>query len=128
MNYVSAEEVDGGSQFLSEFGKTYPVKAAFWLKAADDPFWYLYVASDKIDDRNFTAAYREVLRIANALHSAYFDPFRVKLGMPKEWEQAAIQFYTRFPLKIPTRIHGGFAGMAVDEVYLYPPPNPVAVP
>jgi hypothetical protein len=123
MAYISQEEIDAAARFLAEFGKKYPVTAAFWVKEAEDPFWYLYLVSDQISDANFDEAYREVLRISRALQDPYFDPFRVKLRVRPEWTQAATEFQKRFPLKTGTRIRGGnFGETSVDEVYIYPSP------
>jgi hypothetical protein len=55
---------EGGKKFLEEFNNTFPVKTAFWAKDSEESPWYLYVASDKIDADNISAAYTEVLRTA----------------------------------------------------------------
>jgi hypothetical protein len=123
MDYVSREWIDAGAHLLEEFDKRYPVKAAFWLKEADDPFWYLYIASDHVNDTNLKDAYGEVLDAAKAMHDPNLDPFRVKLQVRPEWVQAAMDIQGRFPVKTGTRFHGGtFGGYSVDEVYIYPTP------
>jgi hypothetical protein len=126
MDYVSREWIEAGTQLLEEFDKRYPVKAAFWLKETDDPFWYLYIASDHVSDTNLKDAYGEVLNVAKAVRD--LDPFRVKLQVKPEWVQAAMDVQGRFSVKTGTRFHGGtFGGYSVDEVYIYPTPS-AAVP
>ncbi len=121
MDYVSREWIDAGAQFLKEFDQRYPVKVAFWLKEADDPFWYLFIASDHIKDTNLTDAYREVLNVAKVMQDPNLDPFRVKLQVKPEWIRAAMNIQARFPMKTGTRIQGGtFGGYGVDDVYIYP--------
>src|ERR1700732_2901847 len=128
IDYVRREWIDSGARFIEEFDKRYPVKAAFWLKEADDPFWYLYIASDHVNDTNLKGAYGEVLKGATALQDTNLDPFRVKLQVKPEWVQAAMDIQGRFPVKTGTRFHGGtFGGYSVDEVYIYPTPS-AAVP
>jgi hypothetical protein len=123
MDYVSREWIDAGARFLEEFDKRYSVKAAFWLKEADDPFWYLYIASDQVNDTNLKEAYGEVLNVAKVMQDPNLDPFRVKLQVKPEWVQAAMGIQARFRVKTGTRYHGGtFGGFSVDEVYLYPTP------
>lgn len=67
---------EAGKQFLVDFAKTYPLKAAFWLKEGEEGPWYLYVASDSISDKNHGQAYADANRSARSVH---FDPFRVKI-------------------------------------------------
>ncbi len=67
---------EAGKKFLLEFGKTYPLKTAFWLKEGEDGPWYLYVASDSVTDKNRGQAYADASRSARGVH---FDPFRVKI-------------------------------------------------
>ena len=128
MDYVSREWIEAGARFLEEFDKHYPVKVAFWLKEADDPFWYLYVASDDVDDANLKDAYGAVLNAAKAIQDPNLDPFRVKLQVKPEWVEAAMGVVARFPVKTGARFHGGsFGGYSVDEVYIYGAPR-AAVP
>jgi hypothetical protein len=122
------EEIDAGADFLREFDKYEPVKAAFWLKSSDEDSRYLYIASERIDDKNFDVAYGEVLRLANQLRSPYLDPFRVKLiNIDDPLAKAATDVLTRYPGRMPTRYGGkSFGGTSVDDVYIYPSPLPAA--
>src|SRR5438445_11190877 len=44
----------------------FDVIAAFWLKAADEAFWYLYIASNIVDQVGPIAAYK---RLQTSLHA-----------------------------------------------------------
>jgi len=117
-----SEEIDAGAELIRRFDKYMPVQAAFWLKAADENFWYLYIASDRIDDTNFDLGYGEVLRIAGEMKTPYLDPFRVKL-IPADnpLARAATDLHKRFPGNTPIRFREQtFGGMPATEVYVYP--------
>lgn len=122
------EEIDAGAELASQFDKYEPVKAAFWLKASDEQNRFLYIASERIDDKNFDVAYGEVLRLADKMRSPYLDPFRVKLvGAEDPLAKAAADINERFPGHMATRFGGKlFGGVSIDDVYIYPSPLPVA--
>jgi hypothetical protein len=118
------EQIDAGAKFLGEFNHYAPVQAAFWLKDTDEGQWYLYAASDQIDDQTIRDAYGEVLRLNGQLADPNFDPFQVKFISPDDpLAKAAREIYRGRPWKLPTRFHGRmFGGVSTEEVYIYPPP------
>ncbi len=122
------EQIDAGARFIAGFQKYRPVRAAFWLRDADDGEWSLYVISDQIRDDNFDVAYGEVLRVAGNLRDPWFDPFQVKLiGLESPLAKAMLEVQGRSPSRPLVPLHGKtFDGMSVEEVYFYRPP--VAVP
>lgn len=122
------EQIDAGARFLAEFDKQFPVQAAFWLKESEDGEWYLYVASDQINDHGIQAAYRQVLRIAGNMLDPNFGAFQVKLvGMDDLFAQAALDVLRRYPGRVPTRIrHRNFGGVGVEEAYVYASPITVS--
>jgi hypothetical protein len=124
------EETDAGAELVQKLNQYFPVKAAFWLKASDEDERYLYIASDKINETNVRAAYREAFRLANEMQSPYLNPFRLKLiGGQDQLTVAALDVQNRFAGLMATRFHGkAFGGQTVDDVYLYPPSSPAAVP
>ncbi len=115
-------EIDAGAELARRLDQHVPVNAAFWVKESEEGQWYLYIASDQIDEKNLDVAYGEVLRLASLMASPFLDPFRVKLipaGDPLA--QAALDIHQRYPGTIATRLGGKrFGGMAVDGVYIYP--------
>ncbi len=122
------EQIDAGAKFLEELERKIPVAAAFWLKTPEEDSRYLYVVSDRLDDKGLDVAYGEVLRIANLMRNPYFDPFRVKLIKPGHaLAKAALEVLRRFPGRMATRLHRkNFGGVGVDEAYIYP--TPLTVP
>lgn len=119
-----SEEIDAGAEFVNLFDKQVPVTAAFWAKPADAGQWYLYIASEQIDDEGIGRAYREVLRLAKQPLRSYLDPFQVKLISGKDpLAQAALEIHRAFPGKMATRIgNKTFGGMSVEGLYIYPTP------
>jgi hypothetical protein len=124
------EEIEAGAELVREFDKYAPVQAAFWLKASDDPYRYLTLASEQFDDASLAMAYGEVSRLTEQMASPYLDPFRVKLiGKESPLAGAAMAIHQRFPGRMATRLAGqSFGGLSVDDVYLYPALVPAAVP
>ncbi|PQO43407.1 hypothetical protein [Blastopirellula marina] len=123
-NSLVTDEIVAGSEFLHRFNQYMPVKAAFWLQAADSDQPYLYVASDELSDQNFDIAYGEVLRITKEIRStSYLDPFCVRLiYADNPLAQAAVQIEQDYPAPLNTRFRGSeFGGVSVDDVYIYSP-------
>jgi hypothetical protein len=125
-----SEEIDAGAELVRRLDKSVPVKAAFWVKDSDEGPWYLYVASDRIDEKNLDRAYGEVLRLAWEMACPYLDPFQVKLISSSDpLAQAALEMYRRYPGRMATRFGGtNFGGRGVDGVYLYPAPITSSAP
>lgn len=123
-----SEQIDAGARLISEFRKYKPVVAAFWLKASEDGQWFLYLASDKINDTNFDVAYGEVLRLTAMSQDPWLDPFQVKVvGADDPVARAILELQRKYPGKNPTRYHGRpFGGLSVEEAYVYPIPVPVS--
>lgn len=118
------EQIDAGTEFIDRLDEHLRVSAAFWLKASDEGRWYLYIASDKINDSTKRAAYLEVSRVAREMGNPNLDPFQIKLiGSDDPLARASFDAHHRFAAKVPTRFKGNqFGGVSVEEVYIYPPP------
>ena len=119
------EQIDAGARFLREFGKFAPVVVAFWLKESEDGRWAFCVASDRVDDTKYGAAYQEIIRIAGQMKDPNFDPFQVRLlRMGDPMVKAALAAYETRPPKIPFRIRAAnFGGIDAEEVYLVQGPT-----
>lgn len=120
-------QIEAGARLVKEFDAYKPVSAAFWLKEGESRNWYLYLASDQIDDSNFDLAYGEVLRITGNTPDPWLDPFQVKVvGSDAPVAKDVIAVRQKYPGKMATRFHGHqLGGVMVEEAYIYP--NPVAV-
>ena len=123
------EEIEAGATLAREFDRYAPIKAAFWLKASDDPYRYLYLAYDRNNGPGVDVAYGEVLRLTTQIDSPDLDPFRVKLiGGEHPFALAAVDLLGSYPN--PRGIRSGwkwFGDRGVDDLYVYPSPLPAAV-
>jgi hypothetical protein len=119
------ERIDAGARFLALLEKYLPVKVAFWLKAAEETKWFLYVASDQVNDATRGAHYEDVGRAVKVLDDPNFNSFRVKLlSADQPLARAALERSRQASRwSGPVIVNGGlFGGMSVAEVYIYPPP------
>ncbi len=123
------EQIDAGAKLAGEFAAKYkPLQAVFWLKESEDGQWFLYLASDQIDDSNFDLAYREVHRLLGRGPHTWLDPFQVKVtGTDAPAAKAVLDLLRKYPGQMPARFPGRpFGGLGVEEAYIYP--IPVQVP
>ncbi len=124
------EETEAGEKLVRLLDQYVKVEVACWVKGSEEGQWYLYIASDKIDDSNLDLVYGEVLRLADQMASPYLDPFRVKLIPTRDpIAQAALDIQRRFPGRMATRFGGkNFGGIGVDGVFIYPVLNAAIAP
>ena len=120
------ERIDAGAEFVRQFNDYASVAAAFWINPAESGEWYLYIASDEIDDSNVDVAYAEVgqrLRGSASSTRPWLDPFRIKLiSAADPLASEVVHIRDRFPTTQPTWYHGtSIAGMGIGEAYIYPP-------
>ena len=117
------DEIEAGAEFIRRLNGYQRVAAACWLRPDEDAERYLHVALDGLTDDKIDNAYAEVLRVADEMKDHYIDPFRVKvISTDDRIAKAVLDIYRRYRAPIPTRVKGSvFGGMAVDEVYIYPP-------
>lgn len=116
------EQIDAGAQLAAEFHSQYcPLKAVFWLKESESWQWYLYLASDEIDDTNFDLAYGEVIRILGPGPHMWLDPFQVKVsGLDDPLVQAVLDIQHKYATRLPTRLRNRvLGGLSAEEVYIY---------
>jgi hypothetical protein len=118
------DQINAGAEFVNRLDKQVRVRAAFWLRAADQRQWYLYVASDQITDRTRKAAYAEISQVARAMSNPNLDVFQIRLlGLSHPLAQAALGVHNRFAARVPLHDKDRlFGDVYVDEVYVYPPP------
>lgn len=117
------DEIEAGKEFLGRLNAYKTVKAACWLRGDENEERYLYAALEGLTVQNSDVAYGEVMRITQEMKDHYVDPFRVKLiSEEHRVARALAEIYQRYGNRVPTRISGRvFAGMAVEEIYIYPP-------
>ena len=123
------EEIEAGAELVREFDKYASIKVAFWLKASDDPYRYLYLVSERVTDADVRDAYGEVVRIKNQMTSPDFNLFRTKI-VPADHPlaKAAAGIQDRYPHQLGRRFGSTpFGDVFADDVYIYPTPLPASV-
>jgi hypothetical protein len=118
-----------GAEFARKLAAHWPVKAAFWLRRADDYKAYLYIGIEGIDGASKMPVYHDVNEVGREMSNIYFDRYRVKiLGVNDPLARAAIDLNEQYPDPIGHR--GGpqmFGGIFAEELFVYPTIQPAAV-
>lgn len=115
------EQIDAARKFLEELAKAVPVRAAFWLKADEDPHWNLYIATDRQKNGGTTSDYDAVGRAFQATDDPNLSLSRLSLiGIKDPLARAALEMYERYPQRIPIFRWGeNFGRTFVQDLYLY---------
>ena len=96
------DEIEAGKAFIEQMNRYAPVKAALWLKSAEDGKRYLYLALEGLTPETTDQAYREVSRISNEMEDHYIHPFQVKvIGTSDRIARAIADFYDQYPYSGP---------------------------
>ena len=106
------------------------MSAAFWLKAdRENGRWYLYAASEQIDETNFDLAYGEVVRLRHGKSDFWLDSHQIKVvGSTNPYARAVIEDQKIFPSKFMERCQTRLGNMSIQEAIIYPLPVTVPVP
>jgi hypothetical protein len=117
------EQIKAGEKLIAAFSAYKPVTAAFWAKESDGGNWYLYLASEQINDSTTNTDYGEVLRLVG--RQTWLDPFQVKvIGADHPVARAVLELVCKSHNLIPMRYFGPrFGDLSVDEAYIYSVPT-----
>ena len=123
------EEIDAGRELVRRLNRYRPVKAAFWLKASDKPYRYLYLASERSDAHPNDLTYREVSQVEDELQSPDLDQFRIKVvAADHPLVRDAVKIIEQFPAALGRRDGGrSFGNLFAEDLYIYPLPLPAVV-
>src|SRR5437763_16683678 len=115
-----SDQTKAGEELIRRLNKSFPVRAAFWLRDSEGGSWYLFIASDQIDYNTLDAGYGDVLRLAYELANPYLDAFQVKLIPASDpRSQAALELHRQYPGIPATRfLSKDFDKMGLSEVSL----------
>ena len=122
------EQITAGWDFVRDFSEYVSVAAAVWVKPAESAGWYLYLASDDLNDSNIREGYGEVLRRLGKKRSQWLNPFQIKLvNSSNPVARDAMVFRDCYPDPIATRYRGSSIGdLSIDGALIYPSPCTVA--
>jgi hypothetical protein len=99
----------------------FDVKAAFWLFTSEADQWFLYIASDAVNQKGITEAYKAVFRVMRRLPDLQIDPFQVKLVAPDDpVAKAVVDLLSWHHARPPMRIRSANLGeIYIEHSYIY---------
>jgi len=129
------DRIVDGRRFVERFAADgNSVRAAAWVKTAEEGLWFLYLATEIIDQVGPAAAYRAVHGSLKKLEDLPLNGSQIKLVGPSNPIAVGLQnIANRSPVKLSTRFGAETLGsLAVDQGYVYSPhlfrhtrPNPM---
>jgi hypothetical protein len=120
-----ADQIDDGRRLLDRLGDNgIDVRAACWVKPADEDRWQLYIATPAVDELGAIAAYRQVFTALRSLNGVSVTDSDIKLvGASHPVPQDVHFILERFPGKTflaPPQFQL-LGAMPIEEAYIYPP-------
>ncbi len=118
------DQIDDGRRFVERFAADgNPVRAAFWVKTAEEGLWFLYVATEIVDRVGPAAAYRAVHAALRKIDECWVSSSEIKVISPKNpVAQDVLAVMARHPGRLATRFGGQTLGsVAVEQTYIYAP-------
>jgi hypothetical protein len=128
-------QIEDGRRFVERFAADgNPVRAAFWVKTAEEGIWFLYVATDIVERAGPAAAYRAVHASLRTLGESSLSSSEIKVVSPNNpVAKDVLAVMAHHSGRSATRFGGKTLGsIAVEQTYIYPPhiftfsqPNPM---
>ncbi len=115
-------QIDDVTKLVNQLRKdAFDVKAVFWLYRSEADQWFLYIASDAVNQKGITEAYKAVGRVMRHLPDLQIDPFQVKLVAPDDpIAKAVIGFLSNQHGRLPTRVRAAnLGGVHIENAYIY---------
>jgi hypothetical protein len=117
-------QIDDGRRFVERFAADgNPVRAAFWVKTAEEGIWFLYVATDLVDRSGPAATYRAVQASLQKLGESRLSGSEIKVVSPANpVAKDLLAVMARHPGRSSAQFGDTTLGsIAVEQVYAYPP-------
>jgi len=136
---VVSEQTESGRRLIQALAAAgFEVRLAFWAKPTDEGKWFLYLASQVVDEKGPLAAYRLVHDVLRKMPDPWIDLLDVKVvGLSDSLAEAALAvtkpkarsspYAVQTPKPYPgmTRFGGStLGGLSIDGAYIYPPLQP----
>jgi hypothetical protein len=118
------EKLADGRRFVERFAAdANPVQAAFWVKTAEEGFWFLYVATPIVDRDGPAAAYRAVHASLTELGESSVSSSEIKVVSPSSpIAKDVLAVMARVPGRLAVRSGSWTVGsMDIVQMYIYPP-------
>jgi hypothetical protein len=116
------EMIVGGRRFVERFAADgNPVRAAFWIKTAEEGIWFLYVASEIIDRDGPAAAYRAVDASLRKLDKPEISSSAIKVISPSNpIAQDVLPVLAHYQGRRAVIHDGDRTAGSMEEIYVYP--------
>jgi hypothetical protein len=116
------EQISDGERLLDRLRQEgIAVRAAGWVKPADEERWSLLVATPLVDEKGPIGAYREVYRVLRSLEDVRVKDYEVKLvGEGQRAAKDLLEAQPRYPAGLQRSRLTSVGGVPVEEVYVYP--------
>ena len=114
------EQIDDGQRLVDHLRQNgFDVVVAFWVLTSEEGLWFLYIASDVVDDDGLAAAYRVVYRELSRISVRWVSRSDIKLvGRQNPIALDAVAYRSSL---LTTRYGGRKLGnMIVEDAYIYP--------
>ncbi len=116
--------IDDGHKLLLQLAReNFDVAVAFWLKAPEDPWPHLFIASGLVQDDGPIDGYRAMQTSLKKLPGTSVSLTDIKLiGVRKPLAGEVKMLLRKSGGSVPIHIRGGqLADLAFEELYVYPP-------
>jgi hypothetical protein len=136
---VVSQLTDDGKRLMDALAKEgFDVQVALWAEPTDEGKWFLYLASQMVDDKGPAAAYRLVHGVLRKMSNVLIDPFEIRVvGLKDSLTEAVLaEIKPKVPnspyaVRNPPLYQGmtyfkgiTLGGVSMDEAYIYPLPLP----
>lgn len=124
-NPLVTEQIDDGRAIIDQcVADGVDITAAFWLKPSEDGQWYLYIATETVEDKGIAAAFKAVLgairRLSHPPRLNLLGDLKV-VGASNPVTVDVLGIQSRYAAPLATRYRGNRLGpISIDEAYLYP--------
>jgi len=117
------QKIDDGRRFVERFAiDGNPIQAAFWVNAAEEDLWFLYVATELYDRVGPAATYRAVHASLRKLGESWISSSEIKVISPSNPIAVdVLAVMARHHGRLGTWYGGRTLGsMSVEQTFIYP--------
>lgn len=116
------DEIKAGAELVEKFDKSFPVKAAFWLKPQEVEGWYFYVVCDQLGTADTRRVAGEFTRLVREMQNPLLTTSQVKLVRSSDWVARSVaEIQQRRTVPGGLWFHGdSLGGIEIDGAYFYP--------
>jgi hypothetical protein len=122
-------QIDAGRRIIAQLvNDGFDAKAVFWVKTAEEGWWFLYIATPIVEQKGLAHAYRTLQASMQKLQGIPLSLSDIKLiGADNPITKDIQAILDRYPGRMATRFGGKqLGGMTIEGAYIYPKSNDLA--